>query len=90
MGRKHYSVYVIELSKDVLLESRFRKGNPDYVDGNSLKRVGQNMLNDFDLTKAKQGREKSDSVLNRRVREMLLDKVVPVRAGMFTGNGLGR
>lgn len=27
--RKHHHVYVIELSKDVLLEPRFRKGNPD-------------------------------------------------------------
>ena len=34
MGRRyHYYVYVIELSKDVLYEPRFRKANPDYVDG---------------------------------------------------------
>jgi hypothetical protein len=26
--RKHHHVYVIELSKDVLLEPRFRKNNP--------------------------------------------------------------
>lgn len=27
--RDHYHVYVIELSKDVLYEGRFRKCNPD-------------------------------------------------------------
>ena len=31
--RKHHHVYVIELSKDVLLEPRFRKGNPGNIDG---------------------------------------------------------
>lgn len=34
MGRRnHHHVYVIELSKDVLYESRFRKANPGYVTG---------------------------------------------------------
>ena len=28
--RNHYHVYVIELSKDVLFEGRFKKANPDY------------------------------------------------------------
>ena len=28
--RQHYSVYVIELSKDVIYEPRFRKANPGY------------------------------------------------------------
>jgi hypothetical protein len=34
MGRRyHYYVYVIELSKDVLYEARFKRANPDYVIG---------------------------------------------------------
>ena len=33
--RKHYSVYVIELSKDVLYEAKFKKRNPDYIIGAS-------------------------------------------------------
>jgi hypothetical protein len=40
MGRRnHYHVYVIELSKDVLSEGRFKKSNPDYVTG-KLNRPG--------------------------------------------------
>jgi hypothetical protein len=31
--RPHHHVYVIELHKDVLLEARFRKNNPGYIDG---------------------------------------------------------
>ena len=31
--RAHHHVYVIELHPDVLLEPRFRKCNPDYLDG---------------------------------------------------------
>ena len=55
MERKHYSVYVIELSKDVLLEGRFRKGNPDYVDGKPCVYVGMTGLDPdvrFDRHKA--------------------------------------
>jgi len=38
--RNHYYVYVIELSKDVLYENRFRKANPDYVTGKPCVYVG--------------------------------------------------
>lgn len=31
--RPHYHVYVIELSKDVLYEPKFKKNNPGYVEG---------------------------------------------------------
>jgi len=31
--RKHYHVYVVELSKDVLLNARFMHSNPDYQPG---------------------------------------------------------
>lgn len=42
--RKHHHVYVIELSKDVLLEPRFRKGNPGYVEGTPCVYVGMTGL----------------------------------------------
>ena len=56
MGRRsHYHVYVIELSKDVLCESRFRKANPDYVAGKPCVYVGMTGLDPdvrFDKHKA--------------------------------------
>jgi hypothetical protein len=38
--RDHYHVYVIELSKDVLLEGRFKKCNPGYMSGKPCVYVG--------------------------------------------------
>ena len=56
MGRRnHHNVYVIELSKDVLLEGRFIKGNPDYIDGKPCVYVGMTGLDPdvrFDKHKA--------------------------------------
>ena len=56
MGRRyHYYVYVIELSKDVLYEPRFRKANPDYIAGKQCVYVGMTGLNPdvrFDKHKA--------------------------------------
>ena len=56
MGRRnHYNVYVVELSKDVLLERRFVKGNPDYVDAKPCVYVGMTGLDPdvrFDKHKA--------------------------------------
>ncbi|NDP38504.1 MAG: hypothetical protein GZ093_07100 [Rhodoferax sp.] len=46
---RHYHVYVIELSKDVLNESRFKKGNPDYLTGKQCVYVGMTGL-DPDVT----------------------------------------
>lgn len=43
--RPHYHVYVIELSPDVLLLARFRKCNPNYVDGKPCVYVGMTGLN---------------------------------------------
>jgi hypothetical protein len=40
----HYSVYVVELSPDVLYEARFRKANPDYVIGKPCVYVGMTGL----------------------------------------------
>jgi hypothetical protein len=53
--RYHYHVYVIELSKDVLYEPRFKKANPDYVSGKPCVYVGMTGLNPdlrFDKHKA--------------------------------------
>lgn len=52
---KHYSVYVIELSKDVLDEPGFRKCNPDYRTGKPCVYVGMTGLDPdirFDKHKA--------------------------------------
>src|SRR5689334_7896929 len=40
----HYHVYVIELSRDVLYEPRFRKSNPDYQPGKPCVYVGMTGL----------------------------------------------
>ena len=53
--RYHYHVYVIELSKDVLYETKFKKANPDYVPGKPCVYVGMTGLNPdvrFDKHKA--------------------------------------
>ena len=56
MGRQnHYHVYVIELSKDVLYEGKFKKCNPDYVPGKPCVYVGMTGLDPdvrFDKHKA--------------------------------------
>ena len=56
MGRRdHYHVYVIELSKDVLLETRFKKSNPRYIAGKPCIYVGMTGLDPdlrFDKHKA--------------------------------------
>ena len=56
MGRRnHYHVYVIELSKDVLYESKFKKCNPDYIPGKPCVYVGMTGLDPdvrFDKHKA--------------------------------------
>ena len=56
MGRRnHYHVYVIELSKDVLFENKFKKCNPGYVPGKPCVYVGMTGLDPdvrFDKHKA--------------------------------------
>lgn len=56
MGRRyHYHVYVIELSRDVFYEPRFRKANPDYAGARPCVYVGMTGLNPdvrFDKHKA--------------------------------------
>lgn len=53
--RNHYHVYVIELSKDVLYEGRFRRCNPGYIPGKPCVYVGMTGLDPdlrFDKHKA--------------------------------------
>ena len=53
--RRRYHVYVVELSKDVLYEPRFRKANPDYITGKPCVYVGMTGLDPdlrFDKHKA--------------------------------------
>ena len=56
MGKRgHHNVYVIELSKDVLNEVKFVRGNPDYVEGKTCVYVGMTGLDPdirFDKHKA--------------------------------------
>jgi len=52
---RHYSVYVIELSKDVLYEAKFKKCNPNYITGKPCIYVGMTGLDPdvrFDKHKA--------------------------------------
>lgn len=53
--KPHHHVYVVELSKDVLNEPRFRKNNPGYIDGKPCVYVGMTGLDPdlrFDRHKA--------------------------------------
>lgn len=53
--RNHYHVYVIELSQDVLYETRFKRCNPNYLTGKPCVYVGMTGLDPdirFDKHKA--------------------------------------
>jgi hypothetical protein len=53
--RKHHHVYVVELSKEVLDESKFKRCNPNYQDGKPCVYVGMTGLDPdvrFDKHKA--------------------------------------
>ena len=56
MARKdHHHVYVVELHRDVLYEGKFRKANPDFIDGKPCVYVGMTGLDPdirFDKHKA--------------------------------------
>ena len=65
----HYHVYVIELSNDVLLKSRFRKANPDYVSGKPCVYVGMTGLDpDVRFDKHKAGIQSNRYVQEFRLR----------------------
>jgi hypothetical protein len=64
-GKKHYSVYVVELSPDVLYESKFKKRNPDYIPGKPCVYVGMSGVDpDIRFDKHKAGIQS-----NRYVKE---------------------
>lgn len=63
--RPKHNVYVIELSKDVLYEPKFKKCNPDYIPGKPCVYVGMTGLDpDVRFDKHKAGIQS-----NRFVRE---------------------
>ena len=63
--RLHHNVYVIELSEDVLYESKFKRCNPDYEYGKPCVYVGMTGLDpDVRFDKHKAGIQS-----NRYVRE---------------------
>jgi hypothetical protein len=70
MGRRdHYHVYVIELSKDVLRESRFKKCNPGYIEGKPCIYVGMTGLDpDVRFDKHKAGIQSNRYVLKYGLR----------------------
>ena len=64
-----YCVYVIELSKDVLHEARFRRANPDYVPGKPCVYVGMTGLDpDVRFDKHKAGIQSSRFVRDYGLR----------------------
>jgi len=65
MGKRgHYSVYVIELSREVLKEAKFVKGNPDYVEEKPCVYVGMTGLDpDIRFDKHKAGIQHNKYVL---------------------------
>ena len=69
---KHHHFYVIELSKDVLFESKFKKCNPNYITGKPCVYVGMTGLDpDVRFDKHKAGIQS-----NRYVKEYGL-KLLP-------------
>ena len=67
--RHHHSVYVIELSKDVLDEPRFRKANPGYLPGKPCVYVGMTGLEpDVRFDKHKAGIQSNRFVLRYGLR----------------------
>jgi hypothetical protein len=67
--RDHYHVYVIELSKDVLQEGRFRKCNPGYAEGKPCIYVGMTGLDpDVRFDKHKAGIQSNRYVLKYGLR----------------------
>ena len=69
--RFHYSVYVVELSKAVLDEPRFRKANPGYLAGQPCVYVGMTGLSpDVRFDKHKAGIQANRYVMLYGVRLM--------------------
>ena len=68
-GRRHYHVYVVELSPKVLDEVRFIKSNPNYVSGKPCVYVGMTGLDpDLRFDKHMAGIQSSRYVLRYGLR----------------------
>jgi hypothetical protein len=69
--RKHYHVYVIELSMDVLHEAKFMRCNPGYVTGKPCVYVGMTGLDpDLRFDKHKAGIQSNRYVMQYGLRLM--------------------
>jgi len=67
--RNHYHVYVIELSKDVLYDGKFKKCNPGYITGKPCVYVGMTGLDpDLRFDKHKAGIQSNRYVLEFGLR----------------------
>jgi len=67
--RAHHHVYVVELSKDVLHEARFKRCNPGYVGGKPCVYVGMTGLDpDVRFDKHKAGIQANTYVLKYGLR----------------------
>ena len=67
--KRHHHVYVVELSKDVLLEPRFRKNNPHYMNGKPCVYVGMTGLDpDVRFDKHKAGIQANSYVRDYGIR----------------------
>ncbi len=63
-SKSHHNVYVIELSKDVLLEAKFKRCNPNYQTGKPCVYVGMTGLDpDMRFDKHKPGIQANSYVL---------------------------
>ena len=70
--RIHYHVYVIELSKDVLFEGKFKNCNPGYMSGKPCVYVGMTGLDpDERFDKHKAGIQSNSSLQWARRSEAL-------------------
>ena len=67
--RKHHNVYVIDLSKDVLFEGKFKKCNPNYMAGKPCVYVGMTGLDpDVRFDKHKAGIQSNRYVIQYGLR----------------------
>jgi hypothetical protein len=79
-----YYVYVIELSTDVLYESKFKKANPDYKTGQPCVYVGMTGLDPdirFDKHKAGIQSNKSAQKYGLRLMPEIYEKLNPMPYG---------
>ena len=67
--RKHHNDYVVDLSKDVLFEGKFKKCNPNYMAGKYFVYVGMTGLDpDLRFDKHKAGIQSNRHVMQYGLR----------------------